>query len=104
METLNSPWKFHGVWKDMVALFVRKKQNDWDDWLACAAYAYNGARHRATGYSPNALMMGRRLRAPNELLRVSQVAQVGTWAAYDKKRVVNMGRAASIAKDTLRKD
>ncbi|KAG6585099.1 Enzymatic Polyprotein [Phytophthora cinnamomi] len=72
--------RFHRSWKDLVALYVAEAQNDWDQWLLCAAYAYNGARHTSTGFSPNELMMGRRLRAPNELLRVSGVRQVGEFA------------------------
>ncbi|GMF55250.1 unnamed protein product [Phytophthora fragariaefolia] len=55
--------RFYRSWKDMVAIFVSEAQDDWDHWLACSAYAYNGARHSSTGYSPNELMMGRRLKA-----------------------------------------
>ncbi|KAE8963588.1 hypothetical protein PR002_g29245 [Phytophthora rubi] len=67
--------RFHRTWKDMVAMFVSEAQSDWDRWPPCAAYAYDGARHSGTGYSPNELMMGRRLRTPNELLRTSGVTQ-----------------------------
>ncbi|KAE8957063.1 hypothetical protein PR001_g31505, partial [Phytophthora rubi] len=67
--------RFHRTWKDMVSMYVSENQTDWDDWLPCAAYAYNGSRHSTTGYSPNELLMGRRLRAPNELLRASGVTQ-----------------------------
>ncbi|OWZ02856.1 Cyclic AMP-dependent protein kinase [Phytophthora megakarya] len=82
----------HEIWKDMVSQYVNEKQNDWDDWIPCAMYAYNGARHEATGYSPNELMIGRRLRAPNELLRIDG------WPEYHRKLVKNMASAAKIAK------
>ncbi|KAE9268807.1 hypothetical protein PR003_g31321, partial [Phytophthora rubi] len=79
--------RFHRTWKDMVAMFVSEAQSDWDRWLPCAAYAYNGARHSGTGYRPNELMMGRRLRTPNELLRMSGVTQVGVFADYHRTLV-----------------
>ncbi|KAG6614655.1 Enzymatic Polyprotein [Phytophthora cinnamomi] len=96
--------RFHRSWKDMVALYVAEAQNDWDQWLLCAAYAYNGARHTSTGFSPNELMMGRRLRAPNELLRVSGVRQVGEFAEYQRRLVANMARATEAARKALEKD
>ncbi|KAE9262647.1 hypothetical protein PR003_g33464, partial [Phytophthora rubi] len=89
--------RFHRTWKDMVSMYVSENQADWDGWLPCAVYAYNGARHSTTGYSPNELLMGRRLRAPNELLRASGVTQIGQWAEYHKKLVRHMARATEIA-------
>ncbi|OWY92371.1 hypothetical protein PHMEG_00038661 [Phytophthora megakarya] len=88
----------------MVAQYVDEKQNDWDNWIPWAMYAYNGARHGTTGYSPNELMMGRRLRAPNELLRASRVQQIEGWPEYHRKLVTNMESAAKIAKQALEKD
>ncbi|KAE9221447.1 hypothetical protein PF004_g13048 [Phytophthora fragariae] len=78
-------------------MYASENQAGWDDWLPCAVYAYNGARHSTTGYSPNELLMGRRLRAPNELLRASGVTQIGQWAEYHKKLVRHMARATEIA-------
>ncbi|KAE9060003.1 hypothetical protein PF005_g30378 [Phytophthora fragariae] len=96
--------RFHRTWKDMVAMFVSEAQSDWDRWLPCAAYAYNGARHSGTGYSPNELMMGRRLRKPNELLRTSGVTQVGVFADYRRTLVRKMAAATEAAKKALSKD
>ncbi|KAE8968833.1 hypothetical protein PR002_g27624 [Phytophthora rubi] len=96
--------RFHRTWKDMVAMFVSEAQSDWDRWLPCAAYAYNGARHSGTGYSPNELMMGRRLRTPNELLRTSGVTQVGVFADYHRTLVRKMAAATEAAKKALSKD
>ncbi|EGZ22735.1 hypothetical protein PHYSODRAFT_285775, partial [Phytophthora sojae] len=53
----------------------------------------HGARHSGTGYSPNELMMGRRLRAPNELS-----------AEYHRALVRNMATATEAAKKALVKD
>ncbi|KAE9270147.1 hypothetical protein PF001_g28918 [Phytophthora fragariae] len=93
----------------MVAMYVTEAQDDWDQWLYCAAYAYNGAKHSGTGYSPNELMMGRKLRAPSELLRSKSVTQTGAFAEYHRKLVANMARAteaahAALAKDQLRRE
>ncbi|GMF29522.1 unnamed protein product [Phytophthora fragariaefolia] len=89
--------RFHRSWQDMVSMYVAENQEDWDDWVPCAQYAYNGARHSTTGYSPNEPRMGRRLRAPNELLRASGVTQIGTWADYHQKLVKHMAVAKEIA-------
>ncbi|GMF48742.1 unnamed protein product [Phytophthora fragariaefolia] len=85
--------RFHRTRKDLVNMYVAEEQIDWDNWLPRALYAYNDARHTTTGYSPNALLMGRRLRALNELLRASGVTQIGTWASYHRRRGQNENRS-----------
>ncbi|ETP46517.1 hypothetical protein F442_07248, partial [Phytophthora nicotianae P10297] len=50
-------------------------QNDWDNWVDFAVYAYNSGKHSTVALSPNELMMGRRLRPPNELLRRTSVME-----------------------------
>jgi len=96
--------RFHRTWKDMVSMYVAEEQKDWDNWMPCALYAYNGARHTTTGYSPNELLMGRRLRAPNELLRASGVTQIGTWASYHRQLVKHMAKANEIAQQAAARD
>ncbi|KAE9169724.1 hypothetical protein PF004_g28099 [Phytophthora fragariae] len=96
--------RFHRTWKDMVSLYVLAAQDDWDRWLTCASYAYNGAKHSGTGFSPNELMMGRKLRAPNELLRQSGVTHVGDFAEYHRALVTGMARATRAARAALAKD
>jgi hypothetical protein len=88
----------------MVSMYVCEEQKDWDSWLSCALYAYNGAKHTKTGYSPNELLMGRRLRAPNELLRASGVTQIGTWAAYHMLLVKHMARATEVAQQAAARE
>ncbi|KAE9280847.1 hypothetical protein PF008_g28038 [Phytophthora fragariae] len=65
--------RFHRTWKDIVSLYVDEGQDDWDDVLPSALYAYNSSRHSTHGFQSNELMMGRRLRTPAELLRRSRV-------------------------------
>ncbi|KAE9289870.1 hypothetical protein PR003_g25435 [Phytophthora rubi] len=65
--------RFHRTWIDIVSLYVDEGQDDWDDVLPSALYAYNSSRHSTHGFQPNELMMGRKLRTPAELLRRSRV-------------------------------
>ncbi|KAJ0391236.1 hypothetical protein P43SY_010942 [Pythium insidiosum] len=41
--------RYNRVWKDMVSIYVNEHQDDWDEWLPALAYAYNSAKHTATG-------------------------------------------------------
>ncbi|GMF29461.1 unnamed protein product [Phytophthora fragariaefolia] len=65
--------RFHRTWKDMVSLYINEEQDDWDDFVPCALYAYNSSPHATHGYQPNELMFGRKLRTPAELLRRSRL-------------------------------
>ncbi|KAE9143392.1 hypothetical protein PF006_g11578 [Phytophthora fragariae] len=78
--------RFHRTWKDLVSLYMSEDaQDDWEEWVSFALYAYNSARHTTVGLSPNELMMGRRLRSPNELLRSTGVSEAGKVAEYMTK-------------------
>lgn len=96
--------RFHKVWKDMVAMFVNEEQRDWDRWLTCALYAYNGATHGTTGFSPNELMFGRRLRAPNELLRAHGVEGIENITEYHRGLVTGLKRARKAADAAIERD
>ncbi|KAE8982744.1 hypothetical protein PR001_g23636 [Phytophthora rubi] len=89
--------RFHRTWKECVSLFVNESQDDWDEWVDCALYAYNSAVHSTTHFTPNELMLGRRLRPPNELLRRDQVTQAGPAQAYYDRLVESMQFAISAA-------
>ncbi|POM62284.1 hypothetical protein PHPALM_28578 [Phytophthora palmivora] len=80
---------FHRSWKDCVATFMTdEKQNDWNLWVKFAVYAYNSAKHSTVALSPNELMMGRRLRPPNELLRRPEVTEAGELQTYHEQLIV----------------
>ncbi|OWZ22373.1 hypothetical protein PHMEG_0002931 [Phytophthora megakarya] len=96
--------RFNRSGKDMVAIFVSEAQGDWGHWLPCTAYAYNGAKQTSTGFSPNELMMGWKLRTPNELLRPSGVSLIGAFAEYHRKLVTRMENANADAKQALAMD
>ncbi|KAE8997279.1 hypothetical protein PF005_g18158 [Phytophthora fragariae] len=78
--------RFHRTWKDCVSTYMNEdRQHDWDVWVDCAVYAYNSGPHSTVQLSPNELMMGRRLRSPNELIRSTSVAEAGELTAYHQR-------------------
>ncbi|KAE8980862.1 hypothetical protein PR002_g23987 [Phytophthora rubi] len=76
--------RFHRSWKDCVATYMTEEnQTDWELWVKYAVYAYNSARHSTVALTPNELMMGRKLKSPNELMLPREAAE----AVAAKQRV-----------------
>eukprot|EP00644_Phytophthora_capsici_P010828 jgi/Phyca11/104618/e_gw1.9.585.1 len=83
--------RFNRTWKDIVAISMNKgDQRDWDRWVPFAVYAYNSGRHSTVALIPNELMMGRRLRSPNELLRVTSQRDAGELNEYHRRLLQTM--------------
>ncbi|KAE8985265.1 hypothetical protein PR001_g22938 [Phytophthora rubi] len=83
--------RFHRSWKDCVATYMaNEQQNDWNLWVKFAVYAYNSANHSTVALTPNELMMGRRLRAPNEILRSTQTSEAGELPDYHARLMAAM--------------
>jgi hypothetical protein len=92
--------RFHRSWKDCVATFMSSSaQNDWNLWVKFAVYAYNSARHSTVALTPNELMMGRRLRPPNELLRWTEVMEAGELMPYHERLLLAMERSHECAEE-----
>lgn len=90
--------RFHRSWKDCVSMFMASEaQNDRNLWVKFAVYAYNSAQHSTVALTPNALMMARRLRAPNEFLRRTEVTEAGELMAYHRNLLEAMGRSHACA-------
>ncbi|OWZ06759.1 Gag-pol fusion protein [Phytophthora megakarya] len=97
--------RFHRTWKDLVAMYMHNDtQNDWDSWVDWAVYAYNSGRHSTVELSPNELMMGRRLRMPNELLRGTELTEVSGLSAYHKELLATMKSTHECAERARRKE
>jgi hypothetical protein len=96
--------RFHRTWKDCVSLHVREEHDDWDDWIDSALYAYNSAAHSTTHFSPNELMLGRRLRSPNELLRRDRLTEVENVSDYHERLVTSMERARAAAREAMARE
>ncbi|KAE8885628.1 hypothetical protein PF005_g11621 [Phytophthora fragariae] len=83
--------RFHRSWKDCVATYMaNEQQNDWNLWVKFAVYAHNSANHSTVALTPNELIMDRRLRAPNELLRSTQTSEAGELPHYHARLVAAM--------------
>ncbi|OWY90856.1 hypothetical protein PHMEG_00040822 [Phytophthora megakarya] len=81
-----------------------EQQNDWNLWVRFATYAHNSARHATVALTPNELMMGRRLRALNELLRRSGVSEAGELSTYHERLLAAMERSRTCAEQARRKE
>ncbi|KAE8897284.1 hypothetical protein PF003_g18984 [Phytophthora fragariae] len=97
--------RFHHSWKDCVAMYMaNEQQNDWNLWVKFAVYTYNSARHSTVALSPNELMMGRRLRPPNELLRRMETTEAGELMAYHEKLLAAMTKSHECAAKAMEKE
>ncbi|KAE8890678.1 hypothetical protein PF002_g25007 [Phytophthora fragariae] len=97
--------RFHRTWKDVVSLYVDEGQDDWDDFLPSALYAYNSSRHSTHGFQPNELMMGRKLRTAAELLRRSRVTHPhSTLQEYHEILLQDLSKARELAAVALQKE
>ncbi|KAL3656480.1 hypothetical protein V7S43_019110 [Phytophthora oleae] len=97
-QTIGLVERFHRTWNDCVAVFMQDKtRKDWSLWVRFAVYAYNSARHSTVMLTPNELMMGRKLRAPNELLRRTEVSEVDELTAYHEQLLKAMERSQRCA-------
>jgi len=63
----NQVERFHRTLNGILGKTVSEHQ-DWDTRLVFALSAYHATRHRATGYSPNFLVLGREARAPPDII------------------------------------
>lgn len=97
--------RFNRTWKDCVSTLMQtEQQNDWDLYVKFAVYAYNSAMHTTVALSPNELMLGRKLRAPNELLRRTEVAEAGELKAYQERLLQTMERSHECAEKARLKE
>ncbi|GMF29800.1 unnamed protein product [Phytophthora fragariaefolia] len=97
--------RFHRSCKACVATFIAgDEQNDWSTWVQCAVYAYNAAKHSTVALTSNELMMGRRLRLPNELLRQTSTNEAGELTAYHERLVAALERGRACAERARAKE
>ncbi|GMF41535.1 unnamed protein product [Phytophthora fragariaefolia] len=97
--------RFYRSWKDCVSTFKsNEKPNDWSEWAQCEVYAYNSAPHSTVALSPNVLMMGRRLRPPNELLRLIKGSEAGGLMAYHEQLLGALARGHRCAERARQKE
>ncbi|OWZ16805.1 hypothetical protein PHMEG_0009349 [Phytophthora megakarya] len=97
--------RFHRTWKGLVSTYMHTdKQTVWDSRVDWAVYAYKSGRHSVVELSSNAIMMERRLCAPNELLRGTGLAEVTDLSAYHKKLLSEMRSSHECAERARRRE
>eukprot|EP00644_Phytophthora_capsici_P007162 jgi/Phyca11/112333/e_gw1.22.482.1 len=90
--------RFNRTWKDIVAISMNAgEQRDWDRWISFACVCIQFWRHSTVALSPNELMMGRRLRSPNELLRATSRREAGELSELHQKLVQAMRESHACA-------
>ena len=60
--------RFNRTIEAMPQVWVDQSQTDWDEHLAMLAMAYRLSEHKTTKETPNAMMLGREVRMPVDLL------------------------------------
>ncbi|KAK3720684.1 hypothetical protein QZH41_003449 [Actinostola sp. cb2023] len=60
--------RYNRTLEAMLSKFVSKNQRDWDEHLQLVMMAYRTATHETTGFSPSAMMLGREITSPIDLL------------------------------------
>lgn len=90
--------RFNRTWKDCVATMMQdEQQRDWELFVRFAVYAYNSAQHTTVALSPNELMLGRKLRTPNDLLRRTELSEAGDLVQYQEQLLKTMDRSRECA-------
>jgi len=74
--------RWHRSLNNMLGKVVDEQQTDWDEHVPYVLAAYRATRHDSTGYTPNALALGRETRAPVDVV-LNLPSPDGPAATYD---------------------
>ncbi|MGH0159812.1 UNVERIFIED_CONTAM: hypothetical protein FKN15_038199 [Acipenser sinensis] len=73
----------------MVASFVGKNHQLWDQWLPEFRFALNTAKHETTGFSPAVLALGRTIRGPlDRLIAVAPAPSTDPYQLLDRQQQI----------------
>jgi transposase InsO family protein len=89
----------HRVLVEYLRHYVTEDQRDWDEWIPYATSVYNLTTHRATSYTPFALLFGYRARIPSSLQQ--QPTPKYNYDDYVSELKGRMQAAHAIARDRL---
>lgn len=82
--------RYNNMWKHILVNMVNENQEEWDEWLPAAAYAYNSAVHRGVGLVYE-LMYRRLSHSPSDLLlanRVGSADDLQSWHGHLRQRLI----------------
>ena len=84
----------------MLSGFVNEHHNDWDEQLQYVMMAYRSSMHETTGMTPNALMLGREVCTPQDLMfelpSSVKCTPHNTWCWLLQERLENAHRHVRI--------
>ena len=98
--------RFNQTLVNMISSYVDEKQEDWDVHLPLLTAAYRTCEHTATGYSPNALMLGRETHTPLTLLLGSNAdngPDVSSYGDYACELKENLSLMYDLVRENLGK-
>ena len=78
--------RWNGTLKEMLRKVAIDRDDDWDEFIPAALFAYREVPNESTGYPPFELMFGRKVRGPMSILRsilTGEVKEFKTRTAYD---------------------
>lgn len=67
----------NGSLKQILSMYVDAAQDDWDEYLAAALYAYNTAKQESTGFTPFSLLFGHESNTPADVAYGVQLTSSG---------------------------
>ena len=89
--------------QDILSAYVSDHQDDWDQWVHLAVYAYNTSTHEATGFSPYELVFGRLARTPLELDLDLPLKNPCSQSEYIRSVRDNLHSIKQVAQQNLKK-
>ena len=95
--------RFNQTLLNMVASYMDKRQQNWDENLTLLTAAYRSSIHESTGFSPNFLMLGREVRTPIEIALGIDRPDVGhgNYDDHANDLATTMGEASRLAREHL---
>ena len=88
----------------MIKSFLKGEQTDWDLNLGCLAAAYRATPQESTGLTPNAMMLGREVRLPCEVIYSNSAADgepVSSFGDHVENLTQKLQKAHHIARKHL---
>ena len=94
--------RFNRTLKDALSKFVDTDQRDWDQILPFLMMAYRSAEHESSGFSPNEMMLGRRVHLPANLMWERPPEEIShVTSEYVRDLEDHMERAHQFARENL---
>lgn len=91
--------RVHATLADYLKHYIDKNQNDWDEWLPHASFAYNTTPHTTTKFTPHTLVFGREPDLPSSLSNAPQFKY--TYESYIDSLKYKLQKSGEIAKENI---